>query len=316
MNARRNPPGPNAGSRPPLRARVLLPLVFGVLISPAWSAGNSKNPDNLLFNATPSIPNHQNRPQSSAPATPSTTAGATSAASTAPAEATPAKPGAPASALPGVGPVPASLLTIEQTGKTIYQAAKANHLDQAQQQMQTLHTAYNRLAASLNQPGASRHLPSRAKGRAGATGQVAASINLLQKSLNARNRWAVMDYANQVVLAAANLSANFNAHVPVDAVLLGVYARELETWSMKRDMRKLPFTARILERTWHTFRPTVIAHHGANEAKAMDALVTRLRQAKTPADYGRLSQSLQNAAAHIEQLFGAHHNHSRPAARH
>lgn len=310
MNARRHPRGPDAGSRPSLRARIFLPLVFGVLISPAWSADNSKSPNNLLFNATPSIPSHQSRQQPSAPNTPSTTAGATSASSTAPSEATPAKPGAPVSALPGVGPAPASLLSIEQTGKTIYQAAKANHLDQAQRQMRALHRAYNHLAANMNQPGASRHLPSRAKGQAGATGQLAASINLLQKSLNAKNRWAVMDYANQVVLAAANLSANFNAHVPVDAVLLGVYARELETWSMKRDMRKLPFTAKIIERTWHTFRPTVIAHHGANEAKTMDALVTRLRQAKSPADYGRLSPPLQNTATHIEQLFGARHRRS------
>lgn len=316
MTARRNPPGPVAGSRQSLRARIALPLVFGVLISPAWSADNSKNPNNLLFNATPSLPHHPNRQQPSAPSTPSTTAGATSAASTAPSEATPANPSAPASGLPGVGPVPAPLLNIEQTGKSIYQAAKANRLDEAQRQMRTLHTAYSHLAASLNQPGASRHLPSRAKGHAGATGQLAASINLLQKSLNAKNRWAVMDYANQVVLAAANLSANFNAHVPVDAVLLGVYARELETWSMKQDMRKLPFTARIIDRTWHTFRPTVIAHHGANEAKTMDALVKQLRQAKSPADYGRLSQRLQNAAAHIEQLFGTRHSRSRSPAGH
>lgn len=305
MNKRRNLPSQGAGLHLLARPLIVLPWVLGCLLAPAWGADNTKNPNNLLFNATPSVPNTQNQPKPSAPVTPSTTAGATSSSSTAPSQATPANPNAAASAMPGVGPVPAPLITIEQTGKRIYAAAKANHLDQAQAQLQTLKKAYSRLAARLNQPGAGRHLPTRAKGRAGATGQIASSISLLQKSLNARNRWAVMDYANQVVLAAANLSADYNAHVPVNAVLLGVYARELEIWSMKKDMQKLPFTARILERTWHNFRPAVIAHHGADQAAAFDALVGHLRRARTPADYGKLAQPFQSAAERIEQVFRA-----------
>jgi hypothetical protein len=140
------------------------------------------------------------------------------------------------------------------------------------------------------------------KNNSAGVNRLAENVAALDRAATAKDRQAAMREANQVTLDVANMTTAYKLSVPVEVTKLDYYGRELEVWEQAQDANKLQATAREMQQTWGSLRPTIEAHSIA-EAKKFDALVKQVESAKTPANYARVATLVLNEVDNLEKLF-------------
>jgi hypothetical protein len=111
-----------------------------------------------------------------------------------------------------------------------------------------------------------------------------------------------MRHANQITRFAALRGSEFHPKVPTEVVLLDYYGRELQVWSMAKDLGKLQTTRSDMEQTWHEVRPSVVEHGGQVTATNFDGLLKKL-EAKTPDEYMSESGAILDEVDKLEKVF-------------
>ncbi len=184
--------------------------------------------------------------------------------------------------------VPVSLSQVGEYGETVYDMAKVSDWKKATANLTSLQNA-------------AKNLPSEIAGKQ--TAQLNKSIVVLSEAVRTTNRQATMHDANQVTLIAAKMTNQFEPKVPVEVTLLDYYGRELEIWAATGNTAKLETTASEIQRTWNKVHPSINAHGGSTQAQKFNHLVTRIKAAKSPNDYGRLATPILDEVDNLEKVF-------------
>ena len=184
----------------------------------------------------------------------------------------------------------AVIAEVGELGENIYDFAKDKDWKQVAEKI----TSLKKEAESLR---------SQLKAAKEAKEQLGKCIAALEKAIPAKDRQATMQQANQITLIAADLSEPFHPQIPVDIVRLDYFGRELEICSEAKDEAKLKKTAEALSKTWDKVRPSVKDHGGTAEAKTFDALVEKLKEAKTPAQFGKIATPILDEVDNLEKVF-------------
>ncbi len=142
------------------------------------------------------------------------------------------------------GEVPACIATVGELGEKIYDLAKEKNWTEVTEKLTLLKKEADTLRSQV-------------KVAKEAEEQLGAQITALAKSVDAKDRQATMQEANQITLIAASLSEPFHPKVPIEITRLDYYGRELEIWSAAKNVEKLKEVAGALSKTWDKVRPSV-----------------------------------------------------------
>jgi hypothetical protein len=186
-------------------------------------------------------------------------------------------------------PIPKSINDVGTYGEDLYDIVKLGDWTKGKAYLDSLRTA----AASL--PAGDQIQPQRA--------QIDSSVSTLDKAVAARNRAAALEAANRITFLSAQMTTPFHGPTPTEVLLLDYYGRELEIWAARKDLAKLKETAAALESTWNALKPTVEKSGGTVAARQTDALVARIKAAKSPSDYARVATPFLNEVDELEKVF-------------
>jgi hypothetical protein len=128
-------------------------------------------------------------------------------------------------------------------------------------------------------------------------------ITDLEEAAAARDPLGAMQAGNRITLIAADLSEQFHPQVPADVARLDYYGRELQIDSQEKDLTQLQETTNALLKTWNRLRPDVVKHGGTAQAQRFDALVQRLKEAKSSDQYSTLVMPILDEVDSLEKLF-------------
>ena len=185
---------------------------------------------------------------------------------------------------------PDAIAEVGELGENIYDLAKESKWPEIAEKMAALAKA-------------SDALKSQVKGATESTGLLGKSLAALDKAIAANDRQATLQEANRITLIATDLAEPFHPAIPVDITRLDYYGRELELWSSVKDEAKIKQAAAALRQTWAKVRPTVTEHGGAKAAKAFDALIAKLKAAKTVKQYSRVATPILDEVDNLENVF-------------
>lgn len=125
----------------------------------------------------------------------------------------------------------------------------------------------------------------------------------LRRAVTTRQRRAAMIAANRLTELGARLSEPFGPAVPADVTLLDYYGRELEIWAASGDLGKLRETADAVGKTWDRLQAQVEQRGGSAEAARFGDLVKRVRQSRTPREFGALATPILDEVDKLEVVF-------------
>ena len=108
-------------------------------------------------------------------------------------------------------------------------------------------------------------------------------------TLRTRDRIGGMRATNRITYLAAQLGAPYRTGTPTEVLLMDSYGRDLEIGAATHDAGALQRTAGDISQAWRTLRTAVEANGGAAEAARFDALVMRVREARSPAESAKLA---------------------------
>src|SRR5882762_7223256 len=184
---------------------------------------------------------------------------------------------------------PPSLANAGEYGENVYDYAKVSDWKNSNVKLVALKDAVKNVRAEVSNKGA-------------AVDRLDGYVAALDRAVTARDRQSAMREANQVTLDVADMTAAYKLSVPVEVTRLDYYGRELEVWAEAQDASKLRATAREMEKTWNSLRPSVAAYD-ATEAKKFDALVAQVKSARTPADYAGVATPVLDQVDKLEGVF-------------
>jgi hypothetical protein len=194
-----------------------------------------------------------------------------------------------ASSNPASAPIPAAITAVGTYGEDLYDQAKLDDWVKATAYLDSLHTAASKLPSETASQSRRPALDS--------------AIAALDAAVPARNGAAALGAANRVTYVAAQMSRAYPTVTPTEVVLLDYYGRELDIWSARKNLPKLRETFAALESTWNAVRPAVVSNGGAGAAAQTDALVARIKAAKSPADYARIATPFLDQVDKLEMVF-------------
>ena len=171
------------------------------------------------------------------------------------------------------GPIPTAINDVGRYGKDLYDRAKSEKWVAAKAYLDSLHFA------TANLPRTDQIKPLRE--------QLDSAIAMLDQSVAAHQPASAVVAANRVTFLSAKMSTPYHGATPSEVMLLEYYARELDIWSAQKDTVKLRETTAALASTWDSLRPAVEKQGGAAVLRRTDALVARMKSAKTPGQYER-----------------------------
>lgn len=189
----------------------------------------------------------------------------------------------------GSAPIPAAINDVGTYGEDLYDQAKLGDWAKAKAYLDSLRAATMKLPSDERIQSQRRALES--------------AISSLDRAVSASNRAATLEGANRVTYIAAEMTIPYGGTMPIEVVLLDYYGRELEIWAAQKDLAKLKETAATLESTWSALRPMVEERGGAVAARNTDALVARIKAAKSPADYASIATPFLDEVDELEKVF-------------
>lgn len=184
--------------------------------------------------------------------------------------------------------VPSPLVGAGEYAENVYDAAKARDWKTAGAKLAALKNSTVRLEGTSG---------------VGDLDTLRADVASLEVAVGARDQRAALLASNKATFDAANLSAAFDNPVPVAVTKLDYYGRQVEVQAAAGDPAALGLTADEVRRTWDGVRAQVVKNGGTAEAKEFDGLVARLRQAKTPDQYGQLAAPILAQVDYLEKVF-------------
>ena len=146
-------------------------------------------------------------------------------------------------------------------------------------------------------------LPSSPAAQGVIAGELREAVASFGGTVRKRDRIGGMRASNRITYLAAQLGAPYHSATPTEVLLMDSYGRELEIGAATHDGAALQRTARDISQAWRTLRPAVVAHKGAAEAARFDALVTRVREARSPAESAKLATPFLDEVDKLELVF-------------
>jgi hypothetical protein len=186
-------------------------------------------------------------------------------------------------------PIPAAINDVGTYGEDLYDQAKLGDWLKARGYLDSLQVASTKL------PSGDQIQPERSS--------LDSAVAVLDKAIAARNSTAALEAANRVTYLSAQMADPYDGATPMEVMLLDYYGRELDLWSAQKNLSKLKETAAALESTWNTVRPTVVSNGGVAAAAQTDALVSRIKAAKSTTDYASVATPFLDQVDVIEVVF-------------
>ena len=181
---------------------------------------------------------------------------------------------------------PASLVDVGEFAENIYDFAKDKDWAKVGGKLTDLQDAVKKLTAEL--PGGKALDPIVAE---------------LKKAIAAKDPHATLLESNKATLAAANLIEPFNPKVPANVTRLDYYGREMEIWSMAKNIDKCKAAGEAIAKTWAKVKPAAVKLGGTAEAKRFDELVTKVAAAQAVNDYAQLFAPILEEVDNLEKVF-------------
>ena len=191
------------------------------------------------------------------------------------------------------GHVPAALFDVSEDSEDLYDQAFAANWKKASAALAKI----SRDDARLLRTQPSLHARS---------ARIGALITAVKRQIAAQDRPAALRDINQMTRLTIEMSAAYTEPIPVAVSLLDFYGRELQLWAIADNSAHLKSTLSALQTTWQSVRPQVVARpHGANAARAFDAMVARAHAAQTPAKIAKVAPPLLEEVDRLENVFSA-----------
>lgn len=186
-------------------------------------------------------------------------------------------------------PIPKAINDVGTFGEDLYDGVKGGNWANAKALLDSLHAA-------------ARQLPTEDRIQSQRTDLDSAIANL-DKSIGSHNRSAALEAANHVTFLSAQMTTPYHGPTPTEVLLLDYYGRELEIWAAQKNLDKLKETAAALSSTWKALRPTVVKQGGGSAAGRTDALVARIKAAKSAPEYARVATPFLDEVDELEKVF-------------
>jgi len=181
-------------------------------------------------------------------------------------------------------PAPTEMAAAGEHAEDLYDAAKAGAWKTAGRRLRALEADVARLST---RPDADR---------------LRAEVDSLRHSVARRQRQAAMVEANQATRTIADMTAAYAPRVPVEVTRLDFYGRELEIGSETGATARLEGATLGIRHEWDAVRPAVSVRDSL-VARKFDGLVARIERARSPAEYGRLTQEELAEVDDLEHVF-------------
>ncbi len=129
-------------------------------------------------------------------------------------------------------------------------------------------------------------------------------ISRLEEAVAARDRVPALEASNALTRDFARATAAASP-IPEEVVLLDFYGRELEIGAGQGDagMERLRRTAADIRTTWDAVRSRVMENGGGAAAEDFDAIVQRVEESRTPADYAAVATPVLDEVDRLEAVF-------------
>ena len=186
-------------------------------------------------------------------------------------------------------PIPTAINDVGKYGEDLYDQAKAEKWVAAKAYLDSLHFA------ATNLPRTDQIKPQRQ--------QLDSAIAMLDQVVAAHHGATALEAANRVTLLSARMTTSYHGTTPSGVLLLDYYGRELDIWSAQKDTVKLRETATALASTWESLRPAVEKSGRTAAVRRTDALVARVKEAKTPGQFARIATPFLEEVDSLEILF-------------
>ena len=125
----------------------------------------------------------------------------------------------------------------------------------------------------------------------------------LKKAIAGKDLHATLLESNKATLAAADLSEPFSPKVPANVTRLDYYGREMEIWSMAKNIEKCRASGEAIAKTWAKVKPAAVKLGGDAEAKRFDELVAKVAAAREVNDYAQLFTPILDEVDNLEKVF-------------
>jgi hypothetical protein len=206
-----------------------------------------------------------------------------------PATQAPAATNATAPVTPPADAPPAALVSVGESAEGLFDAARASQWKTATEQLQALNDAASQLPSGLP--------------KADLVGQLRTRIEDVKQSTAAHRRVETMDFANSVTRIVADLSAEFQADVPIGVVMLDYYGRQLELGIATGRQSTLTQATADLRQQWDRIEPTILQRGHVDDARRFTDIVVQLEGARQPADFAEPTRAELEAVDRLEMIF-------------
>lgn len=182
--------------------------------------------------------------------------------------------------------MPKALTDAGEFAENIYDFAKAKDWKKAEERQIALEKSISELKAeNVDAP------------------QLVTATDSIKKAVASKNELDTMREANHATFLVADLTAKYNPKVPIEIVKLDYYGREIEIWSMAKDVAKLKSTAVAIRQTWNAVKPKLEAKGAAKVTAKFESLVAQSEKAISIPDYAKVATPILDEVDNLEKVF-------------